>query len=120
MKPSEAEVFRMDCRIFNTLADDIARGCLADEEIRRAAMNHAEACSFCAGRLAEAERLTHVLRQFAASMGDLQARLKWKRPFASASSSKGIWFSGIGEDSAWCWAQWQLPRCWRFSASFCC
>ncbi len=73
MKPSEAEVFRMDCRIFNTLADDIARGCLADEEIRRAAMNHAEACSFCAGRLAEAERLTHVLRQFAASMGDLQA-----------------------------------------------
>src|SRR5579875_1936828 len=63
----------MDCRLFNTLVDDIARGCLADEEIRKAATNHAEACLSCARRLAEAERLTLALRQFAASVGALQA-----------------------------------------------
>jgi hypothetical protein len=63
----------MDCRMFNTLADDIARGCLADEEIRKAATNHAETCLSCARRLAEAERLTLALRQFAASVGVLQA-----------------------------------------------
>lgn len=63
----------MDCRLFNTLVDDIARGCLADEEVRKAATNHAEACLLCARRLAEAERLTLALRQFAASVGVLQA-----------------------------------------------
>jgi len=60
----------MKCSRFETLVQDVARECLAEEAVRAQVIEHVASCPGCARRL-EAERtLTAILRSAASARED--------------------------------------------------
>ncbi len=60
-------MFRMNCRKFETMVEELARVSVMDAEARASGLAHVEACARCAKRLADEMALTMGLRALSVS-----------------------------------------------------
>jgi hypothetical protein len=63
----------MNCQLFETIVNDLARAATMDAQARDTALAHSEACSPCAIRLRDERMLTAGLNRVAASTGAKEA-----------------------------------------------
>ena len=66
----------MNCTHFETLVQDLARECLAEETVNAQAVEHAASCPGCARRLAAEKALTAIFRHAASEKEDAPPRIE--------------------------------------------
>src|SRR5512141_2767660 len=98
----------MNCKKFEDLVSELARGQMMDADVRREALAHTNECQSCMLRLADEENLSRGLRALRVEMetaeapGALETRLLSEfrtreviHPIVPARSTKHYWLSAI-------------------------
>ena len=78
----------MNCQIFETVVNDLAREQIIDANAREQALAHSDDCEACALRLARERRLTFGLRSLAGEMKSVSASARVERHVREAFRSQ--------------------------------
>src|SRR5205085_7618269 len=78
------EVFRVNCKDFEAVVNDLARASEIDAAARKAGLEHAESCELCAARLQDERTLTCGLRALGASFSEVGAPARCETTLLSA------------------------------------
>jgi len=92
----------MNCTHFETLVQDLARECLAEETVNAQAVEHAASCPGCARRLAAEKALTAIFRHAASEKEDAPPRIE-----AALISSFRERREGSSQGVAWWFMSWR-------------
>jgi hypothetical protein len=88
----------MNCSRFETLVQDVARECLAEEAVRAQAVEHAASCPSCAQRLAAERALTAIFKFAASEKEDAPPRIEaalissFRERHAGPTRGVPLWF----------------------------
>jgi hypothetical protein len=100
----------MNCRLFETSINDLARASVMDAGTRAQALAHADACERCAARLRDERMLSQGLRNVAASLNSREAPARVEAALLAAfreQHSTGSEQSRKGS-AARRWARWAI------------
>ncbi|MFN2513812.1 MAG: hypothetical protein ABR568_20640 [Pyrinomonadaceae bacterium] len=91
----------MNCQIFETVVNDLARARMIEANVREQALAHSGDCEACALRLALERRLTFGLRALAAEMKSVSASAAVEQHVREAFRSQTMPFSRTRAASRW-------------------
>ncbi|MCA1593503.1 MAG: hypothetical protein LC754_12805 [Acidobacteria bacterium] len=107
----------MNCQIFESTVNELARGRLMDAVVRVSALAHADVCARCAARLSDERKLSEGLRAVAAGALGVEAPARVETMLVAALHERAGAVAGVTGEAETC-AQAVALKHWSWAKTF--